>query len=143
EGTGFTYAPQIAQGEDGQYHAKRMFEDTYINRKYWANIKAETIYGGWKFAGYQEGAGGMPCLDFVSPTGQMPAQGKMAGRSLEKASESDRCLAGCDKGSIVKSAFRDGSGRVGQSMLAASLEGSVSVAGAFGGESGGGEGGGT
>ena len=33
EGTGFTYAPRIAQGEDGQYHAKLMFEDTYINRK--------------------------------------------------------------------------------------------------------------
>ena len=143
EGTGFTYAPQIAQGEDGQYHAKLMFEDTYINRKYWANIKAETIYGDWKFAGYQEGAGGMPYLDFVSPTGQMPAEGKIADMSFEKDSEFDRCLTDFHKGSIVKFDFRDGSGRVGQSMLAASLEGNFSVAVAFGGESGGGEGGGT
>lgn len=141
EGTGFTYAPRIAQEEDGQYHAKLMFEDTYINRKYWANMKAETIYGDWKFAGYQEGTDGMPYLDFVSPTGQMPAEGKIADMSFEKDSEFDQCLTDFHKGSIVKFDFRDGSGRVGQSMLAASLEGNFSVAVAFGGESGGGEGG--
>ena len=144
EGMGFTYAPQIVQGEDGQYHAKLIFEDTAINRKYWSNIKAETVYGDWKFAGYQDGAGGAPYLDFVSPSGQMPQEGKIADMSFVKDSEFDRCLTDFQKGSIIKFDFRDQSGRVGQSMLAASLEGNFSVAVAFGGQSGGGgdEGGG-
>ena len=73
----------------------------------------------------------MPYLDFVSPTGQMPAEGKIADMSFEKDSEFDRCLTDFHKGSIVKFDFRDGSGRVGQSMLAASLEGNFSVAVAF------------
>lgn len=142
EGMGFTYAPQIAQGEDGKYHAKLVFEDTAINRKYWSNIQAGAVYGDWTFAGYQDGAGGAPYLDFVSPTGQMPAEGKIADMSFAKDSEFDQCLTDFHKGSIIKFDFRDGSGRVGQSMLAASLEGNFSVAVAFGGESGGGEGGG-
>ena len=126
EQEGFCAAPVIAQESDGMYHAKVHLKD--ITNTFLSELEADKVYGDWSFEGLKNDSEGQ-YLDFKSPTGEMPTEGKIADMKLRPDNSFENLNTDFRQAVIVRFKFLDANGnRTGQDMLVGDFQGDFSVA---------------